>query len=63
MFEMLKSEVLKKYLNYINAIDNFSYKDLNSIDKRMELLKMYNEVVKSNAAYRNYINEHVRNLI
>lgn len=60
-FKSLKEDALKGYNNYINKIKKFALEDLQDINKRLNLLSAYNKSVLSNAAYRNFINENVRN--
>jgi hypothetical protein len=57
-FEELKSNAMKDYSDYLNAINDFSYEDLKNLNKRLQLLNIYNKSVFSNASYRKFINEY-----
>ena len=57
-FEILKEKVLNTYADYMNAIRNTSFDDLDVIDTRVALLDSYTASVKSNIAYRNFLNKY-----
>jgi hypothetical protein len=54
-FELLKQDALDNYEGYINAIKNFSYNDIHTMNRRLDLLDAYNRSLSSNSAYRTFI--------
>jgi len=57
-FEILKEKVLNKYADYMNVIRNTSFDDLDVINTRVSLLDSYTASVKSNIAYRDFLNKY-----
>ena len=55
VFDKLKREVLKEYLDYIDEIKNFNYEDTQNTKKRLQLIESYNKTVVKNLDYREFI--------
>jgi hypothetical protein len=62
-FELLKSTAIKNCEDYVNAIKDFSYKDISDFTKRLSLLDAYNKAVQNNASYRRFIMDLLKPLV
>ena len=56
-FESLKQKAIEDYTIYLNAIKHFSFEDVKNLNKRINLLDVYNKAVVSNSSYRKFITD------
>ena len=56
-FEKLKMSAIESFDIYIEAIKQFIYEDVKSVNKRISLLNAYTQFVFTNTAYRTFINQ------
>ena len=57
-FEMLKERMLTSYANYMNAVRNASFDDLDDINTRICLMGAYTQSVLHNIAYRDFLHNY-----
>ena len=57
-FETLKADALEKLANYMEAVKNASYADLNDQVRSLPLVKTYSAFVDSNTAFRTFLNKN-----
>ena len=54
-FELAKTEMLKKYMVYLDTVTNITYKDSKKLDTKIKLLEIWNDATPSHVRFRNFL--------